>query len=196
MEFDPHERDPKFVYRTLTSLVVPRPIGWISTRTAEGVDNLAPYSYFNAVSSYPPVVMFSAGRTDDGERKDTPRNAIETGEFAVNLVTESVGERMDRSSVRLPPDESEFDAAGLDAVEATTVDVPRVAEARACFECSLHDVIEIYDNVVVFGEVEHVHVDETLLTDGKPDTRKVDAVGRLGGPYYTAIDIMDLQRQY
>lgn len=195
MELDPREHDRSDVYRIVTSTVVPRPIGWISTRTEDGVDNLAPYSYFNAVSSYPPVVMFSAGSVD-GERKDTPRNAIESGAFVYNLVTEPFGEEMDETSARVDPEEDEFETAGVERAEAVTVDAPRVAEAAVSFECELYDSLQVYENTVVLGEVTYVHVDDEILTDGKVDSRKIDAVGRLGGPFYTAVDIMDLERRH
>lgn len=195
MELDLREGVPEGIYRTVTSAVVPRPIGWISTRTADGVDNLAPYSYFNAVSSRPPVVMFSGGRRD-GRRKDTPSNAIEAGEFVFNLVTEDVHEAMDATSASHPPDVSEFDAAGIERAPSVAVDAPRVAGAHLHFECELYEAMEVYENTVVLGEVVYVHADEGILTDGKLDTRKIDAIGRLGGPFYTSIDITDFRRQY
>lgn len=195
MEIDPETSDPSEIYRLMTSVVVPRPIGWISTVSEDGTDNLAPYSYFNAVSSSPAVLMFSAG-THDGERKDTPTNAIESGEFVFNLVTEAVAKEMDETSASLPTGESEFEAAGIERAESTVVEPPRVAAAKASFECTLYDSMQVYDNTMVLGEVRYAHVDDDLLTDGKPDSLKIDAVGRLGGPYYTSLDVMDLQRGY
>lgn len=181
------------LYRTMTSLVVPRPIGWISTVDGRERDNLAPFSYFNAVSSRPPVVLFSAGERD-GRPKDSTRFALESGEFVANLVTESVLERMDATSVAV--EGSEFEAAGIERAPSRTVTPPRVATAQACLECEVVESVRIGTNTVVFGEVKHLYVDDSLLTDGKVDTRKVDAVGRLGGPYYTGIDILEFTRQY
>jgi len=190
MELDPSEyRDS--MHRILTSVVTPRPIGWISTRTEER-DNLAPYSYFNAVSTYPPVVMFSGGFRD-GEPKDSGRMAVETGEFVANLVTEDLAAAMDETSAPLG-DASEFDFAGVEREEAVAVEAPRVAAAAACLECTVHDTLEVHDNLVVFGAVEHVHVDERIATDGVVDMREIDSVGRLGGPYYTGIDVLDVER--
>lgn len=183
------------LHRILTTLVAPRPIGWISTLNPDGGDNLAPYSYFNAVCTDPPVVMFSAGR-NEGERKHTTRNAIESGEFVANLVTEELVEAMDTSSASIASGESEFDFAGIERVDAKTVSAPRVAAAHACLECTVHDVFEIYDNTVVLGDVEHFYVDESLTTDGMVDTRKIDVVGRLGGSYYGSIELFDFERQY
>ena len=172
------------LHRLLTSLVSPRPIGWISTQDAAGRANLAPYSYFNAVSSDPPVVMFSAGATSAG-RKDTPRNAIESGEFVANLVTEAVLEPMDMTSASLAHGDSEFAFADLTPEPARTVAPPRVGEAIAHLECTVHDVVEVYDNTVIFGDVRHVHVDGDLLVDGRIAAESVGTVGRMGGPLYT-----------
>lgn len=181
------------LYRTMTSLVVPRPIGWISTMDGAGRDNLAPFSYFNAVSARPPVVMLSVGERD-GRLKDTARFALETREFVANLVTEPMLDRMDATSA--PVDRSEFDSAGIERAPAATVDPPRVADARACLECEVIESLRIGSHTVIFGEVGHLFIDETLLTDGKVDTRKVDAIGRLGGPFYTGVDSLEYTRQH
>ncbi len=181
------------LYRTMTSLVVPRPIGWISTVGADGRDNLAPFSFFNAVSGRPPVVMFSASRRD-GRPKDSARFALETGEFVANLVTESVMERMDATSASV--EGSEFDAVGVERAPAEAVAPPRVADAAACLECEVVESLQVGTNTVVFGEVRHLFVDDALLTDGRVDARKVDAVGRLGGPFYTGVDVLEFTRQY
>lgn len=196
MELDLRDGVPDGAYRIVTSAVVPRPIGWISTRRADGGDNLAPYSFFNAVSARPPVVLFSATQRRDGGCKDTPTNALETEAFVYNLVTEDVIETMDATSEGHEPAQSEFDAADVDRAPSVAVDVPRVAEAAVAFECELYDSLSVYDNTVVFGEVVYVHVDEAILSDGKVDSRKVDAVGRLGGPFYTGIDMPEFRRQY
>lgn len=190
MELDPSEHADS-MHRILTSIVTPRPIGWISTRNDDR-DNLAPYSYFNAVSTYPPVVMFSGSRRD-GDRKDSSRMAVESGEFVANLVTEDLVEEMDATSAPLAG-ASEFDFAGLERDESEVVDAPRVAEAAAHMECSVYDTVEIYDNLLVFGEVVHIAVDERLTTDGVIDMNRIDSVGRLGGPYYTGLRFLDVER--
>ena len=192
MELDPQER-PRSVYRTLSSLVVPRPIGWISTVSADGTDNLAPFSYFNAVGNSPPTVMFSAGDRD-GQPKDTSQNALDTGEFVTNLVTEEFVPAMDKTSEAVGG--SEFDAGDIERTPAETVTPPRVANALAHLECEVADSIRIGGNTVVFGEVTFVHVDESLVSDGAVDAREIDAVGRFGGPFYTRTDLMDYTRQY
>lgn len=192
MEIDA-EANADAMYRTLTSLVVPRPIGWISTVSENGRDNLAPFSYFNAVSSRPPVVLFSAG-THDGRPKDSARFALETGEFVANLVTQDVIEAMDATSASVSG--SEFDAAGITRTAARTVAPPRVEAAHACLECTLRESLEVGAHTVVFGDVQHVSIDEELLTDGKVEARAVDAVGRLGGSFYTGVDPLEYTREH
>ncbi|GKZ13981.1 flavin reductase [Haladaptatus sp. T7] len=175
------------LYRTLAGAVVPRPIAWVSTRSPDGVDNLAPYSFFNVVSVAPPVVMFSPVDGEDG-LKDTPTNVRETEEFVVNVVTEPLAEAMNETSATLPHGESEFDRAGLDRAESTAVDAPRVADSPVAFECSLYDMVDIGASTMVLGEVEWVHVDDDVTTDGKLDVNKIDAVGRLAGSLYARTD--------
>ncbi|MFC6989438.1 flavin reductase family protein [Haloplanus sp. GCM10025708] len=182
--------------RIVKSAVSPRPIAWISTRSVDGVDNLAPYSSYNYVSSSEPVVLFNSPNEDHGGLKDTARNAVETGEFAVNVVTEELLERMDRTSASAPPGESEFDLADVDRAECERIDAPRVAAAVVTMECSFFDSMRIHDRLVVFGEVEHFHVSDDVLTEGKIDMRKMPTVGRLGGPYYTVSDPVEFERQH
>lgn len=182
--------------RLIKSLVTPRPIGWISTRDENGIDNLAPYSCFNYVNRSPPAVMFRSGIGEEGELKDSPRNTLDTGEFVVNVVTERVAERMDQTSASLPADESEFAYAGLDRGECVHVSAPRVEDAAANLECRLHDSFEVFDSILVVGEVVYVHLSDDLLRDGEIDMRNIDSVGRLGGPYYTSVQFMDLERGY
>lgn len=195
MEYNPAEHNDRDMYRLLSSVIIPRPIGFISSRSRTEMDNLAPYSYFNAVSSSPPVIMFSAGDRD-GDLKDTPRNVLEHEEFVFNLVTEDIGEQMDRTSADLDANHSEFDFADLQRAASEVVAVPRVAEASVALECTLYDSWQVYDNTAILGEVVYAHIDDELLTDGKVDVTKIDAVGRLAGPYYTGIDRLELERNY
>ncbi|SEQ37589.1 flavin reductase family protein [Natrinema salaciae] len=171
------------LYRILSSAVVPRPIAWVSTRSADGVDNLAPYSFFTVASVEPPVVLFAPVDGADG-LKDTPRNARDTGEFVVNLVTEDLAEAMNETSATLPAGESEFDHAGLERADSTAVDPPRVAGATVAFECTLHDLVDVGGSTLVLGEVRHVHLAESVTTDGEIDVDEIDAVGRLAGSTY------------
>ncbi|WP_435196006.1 flavin reductase family protein [Natronomonas sp. EA1] len=196
MDIDPdHAVDE--MYRLLTSLIIPRPIGWVSTRSADGVDNLAPFSfYMGVIEAEPPVVMFSAEARREGERKDSAQNVLDTEAFALNLVTADLVEQMDRTSESVEPGTDEFELAGLDRTEADRIDAPLVADARATMECTLHDTLEIGDHTVVFGHIELIHVDDDLLTDGKIDVEKIDAVGRLTGEYYTRLDPFKVTRDW
>ncbi|MHC3438360.1 flavin reductase family protein [Natrialbaceae archaeon A-gly3] len=174
---------PRSLYRVLSSVVVPRPIAWVSTRDPEGVDNLAPYSFFTVASVDPPIVLFAPVDGPDG-LKDTPRNVRETDEFVVNLVTEDLAEAMNETSATLPASESEFDHADLARAESAVVEPPRVAGARVALECTLHDLVDVGGSTLVLGEVRYVHLAEDVTTDGKVDIEKVDAVGRLAGSQY------------
>lgn len=171
-------------YRLLSTAVTPRPIGWISSRSTEGVDNLAPYSFFNVVALDPPVVMFAP--VGSSELKDTPRNVRATEQFVVNTVTRGLVEQMNATSATLPPGESEFDTVEIKRAESVLVDPPRVAAAKVALECELYDWIDVGGSVLILGEVVHAHVDDSVLTAGKLDTEKLDTVGRLAGSQYAS----------
>jgi flavin reductase (DIM6/NTAB) family NADH-FMN oxidoreductase RutF len=196
-EFDPDERSSDEIARFVKTAVTPRPIAWISTRSEDGVDNLAPFSSYNYVSLTKPTVLFNTPNGERNELKDTARNALETGEFVVNVVTEADIERMDHTSASIPPEESEFDLAGVERADCRTVDAPRVADAPISMECALHDSIEVHDKLMILGDVRYVHVDEDLLSaDSKLDSRTLDTVGRLGGPFYTVSEPVEFERQF
>ena len=149
---------PPAPYKLLTSGVVPRPIAWVSTRSGEGVDNLAPHSFFSVASVNPPVLMF----TSIGE-KDTLRNIRRTGEFVVNLSPGPLVEQVNQTSGPYPPERSEFDEAGLTREPSSVVAPPRVAESPVAFECRLRDVLEVGNCFVVLGDVLCVAVDQAAL---------------------------------
>lgn len=192
MQFDPSEIGPSAVYKLLTGSVIPRPIGWISTVNAAGQPNLAPFSFFNAVSENPPHVMFSTVRPA-GKNKDTLNNILETGEFVVNLVTEDTVERMNGTSAPFPPEVNEFEALGLTMAPSTIVQPPRVAESPVNFECK---VIHYYDignhetggATVVIGEVLRFHFEDGILMDNfHIDLEKYRPVARLAGSNYAKL---------
>ena len=194
-EFAPTEVDDRVNDRVVKSLVSPRPIAWISTVSVDGVDNLAPYSAYNYVSSVRPHVMVSTGVREGEELKDTARNALDTEAFAVNVVTEDVAEVMDRTATPLEPGESEFDAFDLERAPCREIDAPRVADSIATMECSLAETMRVHDRLVLFGEVEYVHLADEILTDGEIDATTFETVGRLGGPYYTVGEHADFERR-
>jgi len=187
MEIDPETADG--LYRTVTSIITPRPVGWISTRAPDGTDNLAPYSFFNGLNEKtPPVVMFSAEDSSSGISKDSVANVIETGEFVHNLVTVDLFDEMVATADSIETEKSEFAYANIPIEEASTVDAPRVANAKAHFECTLYDDARIGDHTVIMGEIEHIHVDDALCSDGVVDVRQIDPIGRLAGDYYATMD--------
>ncbi|HYO60404.1 MAG TPA: flavin reductase family protein [Actinomycetota bacterium] len=179
-EIDPARLEGREPYFLITSLVVPRPIAWVSSVSADGVSNVAPHSYFNVISSNPWIVHF----TSTGE-KDTLRNVRATGEFVVNLVTRELVEEMNFTSADFPPGESEFDWARLEPAPSKLVTPPRVARARVAFECRVNDVVSKGNGHMVFGDVLVAHVDEALFRDGRVDPHLLRPVGRLGGALYT-----------
>jgi len=171
-------------HNPFNAIVGPRPIGWISTRSVEGVLNLAPYSFFNAFAYTPPIIGFASTGA-----KDTLRNARQTGNFVWNLVTKPLAARMNQTSATVPPSVSEFDLAGLTPIDSTLVAAPRVAESPVAFECKVTQILQLTDhkgiempNWMVFGEVVAVHIAKHLIVDGVYDTAAAHPVLRAGGP--------------
>ncbi len=181
-EFDPVQLGPA-VYALLNSIVVPRPIAWVGTRSADGVDNLAPHSFFTISSVQPPVVQF----TSVGP-KDSLRNCLATGEFTISLCTEELLERVNTTATDYPPHLSEFDLAGVTREPSKLVRPPRVAESPAAIECRLLDTKDFGGgSTVVFGEVVWIVVDDDVLRDGRPAIDLLRPVARLGGQDWSAI---------
>lgn len=150
--FDPAALGPDETGRIVKSCVAPRPLAWISTAGDDGTPNLAPFSCYNYVSPSPPVVMFATSADREDGLKDTPRNILDTGEFAVNVTTEPFLVPMDATSDPLEPGEDEFAHAGVEPAACETISAPRVAGALACLECELHDSMRVYDRLLVMGE--------------------------------------------
>lgn len=175
----PYDEDEgrKF-YGILTSVIVPRPIAWVSTISADGVENLAPHSLYTVSSAVPAIVQF----TSVGH-KDSLRNAVETGEFVVNLANRMNFEQINASATDFPPGVDEFEAVGIQREPSATVRPSRVAGSPVALECSTEDTKDFGgDSVVVFGRLKHVAIDESVLTDGRPDIGKLAPLARLGGP--------------
>ena len=164
-------------YSLLSRLVIPRPIAWVSSTSEEGVDNLAPHSYFmvSAVTPDPIVQFTSIGR------KDTLRNVLATGEFVVSFTPSGLIEQVNATSIDSPAEVSEFDLAGLTRRPSTAVRPPSVAESPAAIECVLADTHVFGDDTVVFGRVVAVAVAQDVMGDRGPDARLLDPIARLGG---------------
>ncbi len=166
------------------AIVAPRPIGWIGTRSAAGIANLAPYSFFNALAYRPPTIGFAS----EG-RKDTLANAEETGVFTWNLATRPLAERMNATSAMVPPEVDEIEMAGIASVEGRFVNAPLVLESPASFECRVSDIVRLrtadgtpMNNWLVIGEVVAVHLDERMIVDGIYQTAAARPIVRGGGP--------------
>ncbi|MFG3694356.1 flavin reductase family protein [Stutzerimonas stutzeri] len=189
MQLDFSALTPAERYRWLTSTVTPRPIAWVSTRSREGISNLAPFSFFQVISSDPPTLLINVG-LKDGMPKDTARNAQDTGELVVQLVGAEQAEAMNASAAALPHGISEFEHCGIGSEPAQLVNVPRVCAAPIAFECRVAQILpypaESPNCQLIFAEVLLAHVDDKVLDErGRIDPARLDLVGRLGGISYT-----------
>jgi flavin reductase (DIM6/NTAB) family NADH-FMN oxidoreductase RutF len=194
LEYDPQTTDKRQIYRLLTGAVVPRPIGWASTVNADGVANLAPFSFFTVVCVIPPMISLTIARNPDRSEKHTLKNIRETQEFCVNVVTAPVWKEMVDSANAIPEDECEFDVTGLTKIPCSRIKPPRVAEVPIHLECKLERVLELGPNKhpLVIGEVVYFHVDQACMTGKYIDMKKLDPIGRLNGfQYVTLGDILD-----
>jgi flavin reductase (DIM6/NTAB) family NADH-FMN oxidoreductase RutF len=186
-------------HNPFNAIVTPRPIGWISTRDARGRNNLAPYSFFNAVAYVPPQVMFAStsAKADQGDTKDSVANIRDTGVFCVNIVEYAMRDVMNASSEGLSADVDEFEHAGIEQAACSEIDCARVAKAPAALECRMTDIIKIRGehNFVVFGEVVGVHIRDDALVDGRFDVTTFQPLSRMGYRDYTRVtEIFELIR--
>ena len=186
-------------HNPFNAIVAPRPIGWISTRGQDGTDNLAPYSFFNAVAYEPPQVMFAStsSKPDRGDTKDSVAQIRETGMFCVNIVGFEERNLMNATSAALGKDEDEFDIASIEKAECNSISCPRVATSPAALECKLTQIITLPGtaNFAVFGEVTGVHIDDRYMTDGMFDPTKYHPLARMGYKDYAVIrEVFTLKR--
>jgi flavin reductase (DIM6/NTAB) family NADH-FMN oxidoreductase RutF len=190
-QIDPSALPGKEAYHLLTSLVVPRPIAWVSTLSPTGIRNVAPHSYFNAISSSPLIVHFTSTGT-----KDSLVNSRSTGEFVVNVVSRDLAEQMNLTAANFPPEEDEFSWAQIESAPSITVKPPRVAAAKAAFECKVVHIQELGNGSMVFGQVHLILIDPGVMRDGRVDPELLAPIGRLGGSTYTdaAKALFDLKR--
>ncbi len=190
--------DPRrhnLAFNPLKALIAPRPIAWVSSVDTEGVRNLAPFSFFNAVAEYPPTVVFAPNNPrPGGGRKDTLTNIEQTNEFVVNLCGYALREHMNRSAAHVDPEVDEFELAGVTPAPSVHVGVPRVAEAPASLECrfltrlrlpSTHPKLE---NNLVIGQVVGIHIDDRIIRDGRIDMGAYRPLARLGYLDYTSVE--------
>jgi flavin reductase (DIM6/NTAB) family NADH-FMN oxidoreductase RutF len=205
VQFDPHVIDSTAMYKLLIGSVVPRPIAWVSSVDADGVRNLAPFSYFMAITHDPPTVAFSSGPrgADVGGgvrgKKDTLHNVEVTREFVVNVVDDALAEAMNVTSGDYAADVDEFTKAGLEAASSVKVRAPRVAAAPVSMECRLAQIIPVGNlpHHLIVGEIVHVHVRDDVYdpATGRLDMHRLKPVGRLAGHLYTHVhDIFEMKR--
>ncbi|WP_319824539.1 flavin reductase family protein [Thalassovita sp.] len=186
-------------HNPFNAIVTPRPIGWISTRGTDGLDNLAPYSFFNATAYVPPQVMFAStgSKPDRPDSKDSVSNIRDTGVFAVNIVSYALRDAMNASSATLPANQDEFTHAGLDKGECRTINCPFVLTAPAVLECTLVDIVTLRGNGnrMVMGEVTGIHLRDDCLRDGIFDVTTFQPLARLGYRDYSVVkDLFALSR--
>jgi flavin reductase (DIM6/NTAB) family NADH-FMN oxidoreductase RutF len=196
MIVSPSELPHSDLYGILLNSVGPRPIAWVSTMSASGALNLAPFSFFNAVCVDPPLLAFAPGlrpskrsQAGDGEAKDTLRNVRETKEFVVNIVTYELAEAMNLTSGEYDPSVNEFEVAKVTPEPSKMVRPPRVAESPVSFECKLHQLIDFSQrrtsSSLVIGQIVSIHMNDAHIKDGKLDRNSLDLIGRMGGIQYT-----------
>lgn len=195
MYYDPLKNDHGLPHDPFKSCVVPRPIGWISTISRDGIHNLAPFSQFQNLSFDPPYVMFAANQNSRGMKKDTVINIEQTGEFVYNMATYELREAVNLSAQELPPEVDEFEIAGLTKAPSIMVKPCRVAESPIQFECRLYSSLRLPGNGpmgsvdIIIGRVILIHIkDEVIRQDGRIDILKIRPLARLGYYDYTTIE--------
>ena len=189
LDLDPAELGPA-LYPWLNSVVVPRPIAWVSSVSVDGVDNLAPHSFFTVAGIDPAVVCFTSVGL-----KDSLRNILATKEFVVSVCTAQLVEQVNLTGTDYPPDVSEFDAVGVTREPSLRVTPPRVAESPVAMECRLLDTMSFGDCTVVFGQVVHLAVDEAVLRDGRPAIDLIAPIARLGADEWAGIGELSERRR-
>lgn len=186
-------------HNPFNAVVTPRPIGWISTRGSDGQDNLAPYSFFNAIAYVPPQVMFAStsSKPDRGDTKDTVAHIRETGVFCVNVVSNALQDAMNQTSGPWDSETDEFDLAGLDKARCHTINCARVEKSPASLECTMTQIIPLLGehNFLVLGEVTGVHLNDACMVEGRFDVTTFQPLARLGYRDYSTIsDVFSLKR--
>ena len=190
MELNVSETEQKEITSFFYRILIPRPIAWVSTRSKDGIDNLAPFSFYGGVAANPPIVSLGIGRRA-GKHKDTSQNLLDTGECVINLTSVKLSEKMIKTSAELPPEIDEFEIAGLEKMKATDVKPPRLKDAKVAMEGKLYKHIEVGNSPgdMILVEIVRIHVDDSILDDrGKPDVSKIDPLARLGGRKYASLN--------
>ena len=195
MQIDPAALSPRDSYRLMISCIAPRPIAFVTTLSRDGVTNLAPFSFFNGVTSDPPVISIAVATKRDGSKKDTWRNAEETGEFVVNIVVPELMDGVIVGARELPHNVSELDLSGLRTLPSARVKPPRLADSPVNLECTLLKVVEVEETGLILGRVVMVHAKDEVLDGGRVDPRRLTFVGRMGDDLYCRVtDLFERKR--
>ncbi|WP_312474954.1 flavin reductase family protein [Neobacillus sp.] len=199
LSIDPSSMSERDNYKFLIGSIIPRPIAFVTTISKDGVLNGAPFSYFNIVSSNPPMISLSIQRSE-GRQKDTARNIIESKEFVIHIVDEQNVEKINKTAANLPPDQSEIELANLTPVDSVKISVPGVKEAKVRMECSLEHSLELggLDTPgcdFIIGKVVQFHIENDIYENGRIDPWGLAAVSRLAGNHYAKIgEIFEIER--
>jgi flavin reductase (DIM6/NTAB) family NADH-FMN oxidoreductase RutF len=201
MEIDLATLPPRRAHDLLTSGVIPRPIAWVSSISADEQVNLAPFSFFTGVTWNPPTLCFSPVNRADGTRKDTVLNIEATGQYVINVVSEELASRMVQTAATLPPETDEAHEVGIPLAPSTVVKVPRVEQAKVAFECVLDRIVTVGTGAdagnLILGTVKRMHVSDDVLAPGPVvDWEKLHVLGRLSGTKYCAVHaVFDIDPQ-
>ncbi len=197
---DPKQMEAKTIYKFMIGAIVPRPIAFISTLSPQRIGNLAPFSFFNGVSSNPPAVMIAITRKSNGDKKDTLLNIESTSEFVVNNVSEPIAKKMNQCSAEYPYGVDEMQKVGLTPLPSSLVRPSRVKESSVHLECKLYDTLEVGDgsegsSTIVVGTIQMIHIDENVYQNGRILLEKLNPLCRLaGGSYGLVSEVFDLPR--
>ena len=190
MELKISEAKLKDITSVLYRILIPRPIAWVSTKSKNGIDNLAPFSFYGGVTANPPIVSLGIGRRK-GKHKDTAQNIIDTEECVIHLTSVELSEKMVLTSAELPPEEDEFEVAGINKKNSVDVKPPIIKEAQIAMEGKLYKHIEVGNSPgdMMLIEIIRIHIDDSILDErGKPDVTKIDPLARLGGRKYASLN--------
>lgn len=194
LSIDPTQQTERENYKLLVGTVIPRPIAFVTSMSADGLVNAAPFSYFNIVSSDPPLLSVSV-QSRAGVLKDTARNTIEAGEFVIHVVDESNVAEVNKTAASLPPEESEIDLTGLTLIPSEVVKVPSVEQAKVRFECQLEQAVELGGTRLLIGKVVRFHIDESIYENGRINPEALKPVSRLAGTNYAKLgEIFSMKR--
>ncbi|HLY09819.1 MAG TPA: flavin reductase family protein [Planctomycetota bacterium] len=195
MQIDPAALSPRDAYQLMISCIAPRPIAFVTTISREGMSNLAPFSFFNGVSSNPPILSLAISTKRNGSKKDTWRNIEETGEFVVNVVVPDLMDAVLIGARELPHNVSELELARLDTLPSVRIKPPRIAASPVQMECTLLKIVEVEETGLILGRVVMVHAEDNVVDGGRVDPRRLTFVGRLGGDTYCRVnDLFERRR--